>query len=74
MSSSHQEISFSSVLIIHDDDDLAVAHRFDGFWDGIQHLHGAKVGSFEPNNCPNLPPILPIVAYGDPVLKAEAGH
>jgi hypothetical protein len=57
MTGSHEKITLVlAVLIVHDNNDLSIANGLNGFWDGVQHLHGAKVGCSSPNNCPNFVP------------------
>ena len=64
------------VLIVHDDDHLALADVFNGILDRVEGSgllrHGAKVDGGMARKAQICTMVLPVVAYGDPVLRKEA--
>ena len=73
---SHEIAFVFPVFIVHDDDHLSLPDVFDGILDGVEgpavFSHGAKVAGGMARKAQICTMVLPVVAYGDPVLRKEA--
>lgn len=73
---SHEIAFVFPVFIVHDDDHLSLSDVFDGILDGVEgpavFSHGAKVAGGMARKAQICTMVLPVVAYGDPVLRKEA--
>ena len=71
----HEVLFVFPVLIVHDDDHLALADVFNGILDRVEGLDCSGMVQTDggmARKAQICTMVLPVVAYGDPVLRKEA--